>query len=143
MSGIRSLHRNPTVKGIATSASAPIYVDSDDNAVKVIPAGTGTTEVVLGMAASASGFRSAAGTGTLVSGAVTIATGLTSVLSFQMTLIGTGASATGASEVDTLLVSSITTGAVAVVGAYHSGTAAVQVQSVSGTAAFYWLALGT
>ena len=45
MSGIRSLHRNPTVKGTASFASAPIYVDSDDNILKVIPAGSGTTEV--------------------------------------------------------------------------------------------------
>ena len=38
---------------------------------------------------------------------------------------------------------SITTGAVVVNGSYHSGTAAVTVQSVSGTAAFYWVAAGT
>lgn len=47
MSGVRSLVRNPTVKGFATANSAPIYVDSDDNQVKVIPAGSGTTEIVL------------------------------------------------------------------------------------------------
>lgn len=47
MSGVRSLVRNPTVKGFATAGSAPIYVDSDDNIVKLIPAGTGTTEVQL------------------------------------------------------------------------------------------------
>lgn len=45
MSGIRSLVRNPTVKGFASGASAPIYVDSDDNKLKMIPAGSGTTEV--------------------------------------------------------------------------------------------------
>lgn len=54
MSGIRSLHRNPTVKGSASFASAPIYVDSDDNRVKLIPAGTGTTEVILQEAGGAS-----------------------------------------------------------------------------------------
>lgn len=47
MSGIRSITRGPTVKGYATPNSAPLYVDSDDNRVKCIPAGTGTTEVVL------------------------------------------------------------------------------------------------
>lgn len=47
MSGVRSLVRTPTIKGTATANSAPIYVDSDDNRVKLIPAGTGTTEVVL------------------------------------------------------------------------------------------------
>lgn len=47
MSGIRSLVRNPTLKGFASFASAPIYVDSDDSKVKLIPTGSGTTEVEL------------------------------------------------------------------------------------------------
>lgn len=45
MSGIRSLYRGPTAKGVASAASAPIYVDSDDNIIKFVPAGSGTTEV--------------------------------------------------------------------------------------------------
>ncbi len=45
MSGIRSITRRPTVAGYASAGSAPIYVDSDDNILKIIPAGTGTTEV--------------------------------------------------------------------------------------------------
>lgn len=45
MSGIRSLRRAKTSLGYATGTSTPIYVDSDDNKVKVIPAGSGTTEV--------------------------------------------------------------------------------------------------
>ncbi len=53
MSGIRSLTRRPTVAGYASAGSAPIYVDSDDNRVKVIPAGTGTTEIVLQEASGA------------------------------------------------------------------------------------------
>ncbi len=83
------------------------------------------------------------GTGTLVSGTVTVATGLTLCTAFATTLIGTGATATGATEVERLVVASITTGAVVVNGSYHSGTAAVCVQSVSGTAAFYWVGVGT
>lgn len=83
------------------------------------------------------------GTGTFVSGTVTIATGLTLCTAFAATLIGTGATATGATEIERCVVSSISTGAVVVNGSYHSGTAAVCVQSVSGTAAFYWLACGT
>ena len=139
----RSITRAATVQGYALPANAPIYVDSDDNALKIIPAGTGTTELAIGLAASASGFRFAGGSGALITGALTVATGLTTVRSFVATLSGTGATATGASEVDTLLVSSITTGSVVVQGSYHSGTAAVQVASVSGTATFYWLAIGT
>ena len=57
MSGVRSLVRNSTIKGYATAASAPIYVDSDDNRVKLIPAGTGTTEVILQEAGGASSFE--------------------------------------------------------------------------------------
>lgn len=91
---------------------------------------------------SASGPRYAAGSGTLVSGTVAIATGLNSVASFTATLVGTGATATGATEVERLVVASITTGSVTVNGSYHSGTAAVCVQSVSGTASFYWSAFG-
>lgn len=44
---IRAIARTPTVKGYATPTSAPIYVDSDDNRVKVVPAGSGSTEVIL------------------------------------------------------------------------------------------------
>ena len=47
MSGIRSIVRNATLKGFASAASAPIYVDSDDNRLKIVPAGSGTTEVLL------------------------------------------------------------------------------------------------
>lgn len=43
----RGLARNPTAIGYATETNAPIYVDSDDNRVKVIPAGSGTSEVIL------------------------------------------------------------------------------------------------
>lgn len=43
----RHLLRRATVLGTARADQAPIYVDSDDNIVKVIPAGTGTTEVQL------------------------------------------------------------------------------------------------
>lgn len=47
MSGIRSLVRSAAVKGPASAASAPIYISSTDNKARVIPAGTGTTEVEL------------------------------------------------------------------------------------------------
>jgi len=42
---IRNIRRQATVPGVATSTAAPIYVDSDDNKLKMIPAGSGTTEV--------------------------------------------------------------------------------------------------
>lgn len=41
----RHLLRRATVLGTARADQAPIYVDSDDNKLKYIPAGSGTTEV--------------------------------------------------------------------------------------------------
>ena len=41
----RGITRGATIKGIATPTHTPIYTDSDDNIVKMIPAGSGTTEV--------------------------------------------------------------------------------------------------
>lgn len=49
----RSIRRGATVTGYANDADAPIYVDSDDNILKFIPAGSGTTEVQLVDASSA------------------------------------------------------------------------------------------
>lgn len=143
MSGVRSLVRTPTVRGYATSGSAPIYVDSDDNAVKLIPAGTGTTELAFNLAATSSGFRTAAGTGTLVTGTATIATGLTSVLAFTASVYGATGFATGATEVDEIIVRTITTGSVVVTGAFNSFVTGAKTLSASGTATFYWIAFGT
>jgi hypothetical protein len=42
-----NLYRGPSLRGYATPVSAPIYVDSDDNRVKTIPTGSGSTEVIL------------------------------------------------------------------------------------------------
>ena len=62
MSGVRSLTRTPTVKGSASAAVAPIYVDSDDNRVKVIPGGSGsTTEIILQEAGGAASYEAASG----------------------------------------------------------------------------------
>ena len=43
----RHLLRRATVLGSARADQAPIYVDSDDNRIKIIPSGSGTTEVVI------------------------------------------------------------------------------------------------
>ena len=52
---IRNLRRQASRPGAysGTTNAAPIYVDSDDNIVKIIPAGSGTTEVQLVDASSA------------------------------------------------------------------------------------------
>jgi len=57
MSGIRSILRNTVLRGYAGPASAPIYVDSDDNRLKMIPAGSGTTEVILQEASGDSSYE--------------------------------------------------------------------------------------
>lgn len=43
----RGIARRATVSGSATPTHAPIYVDADDNTLKMIPAGSGSTEVSL------------------------------------------------------------------------------------------------
>lgn len=66
MSGIRSITRRPTVVGTASAGSAPFYVDSDDNRAKMIPAGTGTTEVVFQEANGAGSLETLVAARTLV-----------------------------------------------------------------------------
>ena len=67
MSGIRSLTRGKTVKGSASAAVAPIYVDSDDNRIKAILAGSGsTTEVMLQEALGAASYEVLTAARTLV-----------------------------------------------------------------------------
>lgn len=91
MSGIRSLRRGATIVGSATGASAPIYVDSDDNLVKFIPAGTGSTEVqqidtsataqtksgALRLSGATAGIGYATGAGGTVTQATSKSTGVT------------------------------------------------------------------
>lgn len=50
---IRNIVRRATALGYATPSNAPVYVDSDDNKLKMIPAGSGTTEVEVVDASSA------------------------------------------------------------------------------------------
>jgi X-X-X-Leu-X-X-Gly heptad repeat protein len=137
----RGIYRAAAVKGYATPTNAPVYVNSTDNLIHLIPIGSGTSEVVVGASVSTSGARFAAGSGSLVSGAATIATGLSTVLSFTAGLSGTGARASGTTEVAQVSVSSITTGSVSLIGMY-STAAATWVTSVSGTSGFYWTAVG-
>jgi hypothetical protein len=41
----RNIVRGATIQGYANARNAPVYVDADDNKLKMIPAGSGTTEV--------------------------------------------------------------------------------------------------
>lgn len=50
---IRGIVRSATKVGIASRTNVPIYVDSDDNKLKMIPAGSGSTEVEVVDASSA------------------------------------------------------------------------------------------
>lgn len=49
----RSIRRGAALVGDATATAAPFYVDSDDNKLKFVPAGSGTTEVEIVDASSA------------------------------------------------------------------------------------------
>lgn len=143
MSGIRSLTRRAAVAGVATSASAPIYVDSADNAVKVVPAGSGTTPVTLGAAVSSSGNKYAAGVGTFVTGTLLIATGLAGVLSFQATLTTNPSGATAAASAQ-LIVATITGTTGAVTATAYSITSVTGAVTAANTAtgSFSWVAIG-
>lgn len=86
---IRSIARQATVPGFASSKCAPIYLDSDDNILKMIPAGTGTTEVQVVDASSTQTLTNK----TLTSPALTspVSTGKPTVYSTDTTITGDGA----------------------------------------------------
>lgn len=44
---IRGFLRRASALGYATANHAPVYVDADDNRLKMVPAGSGTTEVIV------------------------------------------------------------------------------------------------
>lgn len=69
-----NIYRGANIRGYATPTSAPIFVDSDDSKIKAIPAGSGTTEVVVGESSTGLSVTTASGSigyGTGAGGAVT------------------------------------------------------------------------
>ena len=69
---VRGLRRGATITGSATATHAPIYIDSDDNIAKMIPAGSGTTEVQVVDASSAQTLTNKTLTAPIISGASSI-----------------------------------------------------------------------
>lgn len=138
---VRGLHRGAAARGSATPTNAPIFIDSADNTPKLIPAGSGSTQVALVTAVAASGAKVVGGSGALVTGAATIATGLTSVLGFSANMVGqpTG---TGAASNQILTISSITTGSVVVAAYAVSSVTGATVAASTSTGSFYWTAVG-
>lgn len=67
---VRNIRRQATVAGVATPTAAPIYIDSDDNILKMIPAGSGTTEVQVIDASSAQTLTGKTITGANISAGV-------------------------------------------------------------------------
>lgn len=101
---VRSIRREATNPGsiAGTARTAPVYVDSDDNILKFIPAGSGTTEVQIVDASSTQTLTNKTLTTPTIttptiSGAATIATGST-----LTTPIINGATGTLAIEVVTV-----------------------------------------
>ena len=141
---IRGIVRQATQAGFASTKNAPIFVDSDDDIPYIVPTGSGTGAVpfVLGLA-GVTGAKLAAGSGVLVSGVATVATGLTTVKGFNADVRGATGFASGATEVHEIQIVSITTGAVAVQGIFNSFATGAATISVSGTATFNWIAVGT
>ena len=137
---IRSVVRCPEPKGYATPDNAPLFVDADDNQLKLIPAGTGSTVVPIMQGITGAVAKIAGGTGALVTGALSFASGLTTIVSAwanpaaQPTGTGTASMqilvptwATGALTVTAYSVASVT-----------GGTAAAS----TSTGAFTWGAIG-
>lgn len=44
---VRGLYRGASIKGVATPTNAPIRISDSDNRVRIVPAGSGTTETIL------------------------------------------------------------------------------------------------
>lgn len=136
----RSIVRRATALGYATPSAAPIYVDSDDNTVKIIPAGSGTTEVALAQAVSTSGSKYAAGVAALVTGAVTVTTGLTTVLS-AMAAPAAQPNATGAASPQ-IIVATWATGAVTFTAYSISSVTGATTAANTATGNINWVAVG-
>ena len=132
-------------KQMQYATSAPSVSDSAD-LVDVSSTQTLTNKVAYIRDQTNSGASNrlmAYGSGTLVTGSVVVATGLTAVTAFVATQQGATGFATGATEAFTVQVSSITTGAVTVRGIFNAFVTGAATLSSSGTAGFYWIAIGT
>ena len=64
----RSLRRNAAILGPAHADKAPIYVDADTNTVKLIPSGSGTTELELADLTTAQTFTNKTLTSPVITG---------------------------------------------------------------------------
>lgn len=131
----RALHRAAANNLKASGNAAPIYVDSDDNAIKVIPGGFGSSTEVVVPTVAGSGTKIAAGVGTLDgSNPTAIATGLSTVIAFTATKIDTDGVDSGTAF---LTHDTPSGGTVNVYGWVAAGTAS------TGTETFSWIAVGT
>lgn len=98
---VRNIRRGASVAGVATPTSAPIYVDSDNNKLMLVPAGSGSTEYEItheGAAANLKGGLAGADTAALVAGGGTSTTPLSMGSTAGQNLLGwwaTTASVTG------------------------------------------------
>jgi len=66
---IRGIARRSTPVGYATPTNVPIYVDSDDNILKYIPVGSGTTEIQVVDASTAQTLTNKTLTAPVITGA--------------------------------------------------------------------------
>jgi hypothetical protein len=67
---IRGIARRITPVGYASPTNAPVYIDADDNLLKIIPAGSGTTEVQVVDASSVQTLTNKTLTSPTITGAV-------------------------------------------------------------------------
>ncbi len=170
---IRGIVRQATVAGVASTKNAPIFIDSDDNILYTIPAGSGTTVVAqcdvssvqtltnktlttptiassatfpVVKDATGAGLRLVAGgTGAMVSGTITITTGLTQILGMTANVV-VQPNATGALSPQILVVAPGTgaSGGSGVVTAYFISSGTGATTIASGSSGTVaWTAFGT
>ena len=82
---VRSIHRGKSNPLVGSPSHAPIYVDSDDNLLKINPSGSGTTEQGIPLSPTV-GLRVARGQHTTVTASDTVVTGLTTVVAVVASL---------------------------------------------------------
>lgn len=159
---IRSIRRQATNPGayVGTANAAPIYVDSDDNIAKMIPAGSGSTEVQLIDASSTQTLTNKTLTAPTITGAASVAAGAIDgdykvlAASYAMTSNATLATLTGFSwsvvagatyQFEVNIPATMTTnGGLAVAFKYTTATlTSIQVQTYASTAADNTTAVST
>jgi hypothetical protein len=96
---IKALQRRATLLGYANPDSAPLYVNSTDNTIHIVPVGSGSTEIAVVDVSSAQTLTNKTLSGPTFSGPILAPDGTAAAPSFAFASVpGTGLSKTGAAS---------------------------------------------